>query len=475
MASTRHHGPRSRSASAAGWSFGAFRGPIARTAPFYLLLLLLVTCAMGGGSSFPDVYSLLYVRPVAILCFVAALLVPASGNWRRYRAPLLLFGLFALLMVIQLVPLPPSLWTALPGRAPYVGIAALAGVEQPWRPISLTPDLTLNSLAALIIPAAVLAAFPKLTSEQRRATVIVLIVLCACSAVMGVLQFAGGTRSALYWYQRTYRGFPVGFLSNRNHQAVLLALLFPALRVWTLSATANKAWQQRRQWLALALGVFVLPVILATGSRAGMMVTLLSIASTFALFPARRRSGERSAPRWRAWAIGVGVPVALLLLIVLTYALGRAASIDRFLSLSALDSDQRFLYAPIVLGIVKASFPIGTGFGSFDPIFRQYEPDAILKSSFYNHAHNELFELAMMAGLAGLLLLAAFLIWWAVRMITTLRDAGDGDHHRLVRLGGMVIAFVLLASLFDYPLRAPLMAAVFTLACCLLCERRADA
>lgn len=473
MASTRQH--RSRSAPAAGWSLPAFRGPIARTAPFYLLLMLLVTCAAGGGSSFPDVYSLLYVRPVALLCFIAALLIPAPADWRRYRTPLLLFGLFALLMVIQLIPLPPSLWTALPGRAPYVGVAALAGIEQPWRPISLTPDLTLNSLAALIVPAAVLAAFPKLTSEQRHAMIMVLIVLCCCSAVLGVLQFAGGTRGGLYWYQRTYRGFPVGFLSNRNHQAVLLALLFPALRVWTLTATANKRWQQRRQWLALALGIFVLPVILATGSRAGMMVTLLSIASTFALFPARKRSQDPSAPRWRAWALRAGVPIALVLLIVLTYAFGRAASVDRFLSLSALDSDQRFLYAPIVLGIVKASFPIGTGFGSFDPIFRQYEPDAILKSSFYNHAHNELFELAMMAGLAGLLLLAAFLIWWTMRMIATLRKTGNSYHHRLARLGGVVIAFVLLASLFDYPLRAPLMAAVFTLACCLLCERRADA
>lgn len=459
--------------------FPAFRGPVAQVVPFYMLVLLLVACAAGGGSSFPDVYSLLYVRPIAIIGFVAALLVPTPADWRPYRAPLILFALFALLMAVQLIPLPPSLWTALPGRAPYVPLAALAGIEQPWRPISLTPDLTVNSLAALIVPAAVLAAFVKLTPDQRRTTVALLIALCCFSAALGVLQFAGGKRSILYWYQRTYQGFPVGFLSNRNHQAVLLALVFPALRVWMLGERAsvntpsNRVWRQRRQWLALGLGIFTLPVILATGSRAGMMVTLLSLAATFVLFPARRdRAEDRSVPAWRTWAMRAGIPAAFILLIVLTYVFGRAASIDRFLSLSAVDTDQRFLYAPIVLAIVRTSFPIGTGFGSFDPLFRQYEPDAILKNSFYNHAHNELFELAMMAGLAGLLLLGAFLLWWGSRMVAALRDRDRNDRNRVARLGGIIVAFVLLASIFDYPLRTPLMAAVFTIGCCLLCERR---
>ena len=473
MASPRRHRARAhRSVATHGWLPSALQGPLAQTAPFYLLLLLLVACALGGGSSFADVYSLLYVRPIAIICFMAALLTPTVADWRTYRAPLLLFAVFALMMAAQLIPLPPSVWTALPGRAPYVSAAALSGIAQPWRPVSLTPDLTLNSLAALIVPAAVLAAFIKLTPVQRRAVVLVLTVLCGLSAALGVAQFAGGKRSLLYWYQRTYQGYPVGFLSNRNHHAVLLALVFPALRVWTLSATQNKAWRVRRQWVALALGVFTLPVILATGSRAGMMVTLLSLATTFTLFPARsdRERDPSATPRWHGRLLRFGVPAVLLLLVALTYAFGRAASIDRFLSLSALDSDQRFLYAPIVLAIVKANFPVGTGFGSFDPVFRQYEPDAILKSSFYNHAHNELFELAMMAGLAGLLLLVAFLLWWAVRMIAALRVRGVAETD-LARLGGVIVAFILLASLFDYPLRAPLMAAVFTLGCCLLCER----
>ena len=475
----RHHRSAGRGPQPA-WLPAALSGSPAETIPFYLLTVLLAVCALGGGSSFADVYSLLYVRPIALACLVAALLMPAAADWRAYRMPIVLFGLFALLIVLQLVPLPPSLWTALPGRAPYMEVAALAGIDQPWRPISLTPDLTLNSLVALVVPAAVLAAFVRLRPDQRSAAVLALIVLCGLSAALGVGQFAGGERSPLYWYQRTYKGFPVGFLSNRNHHAVLLALIFPALRVWTLMPTPNRAWRQRRQWLALALGVLILPVILATGSRAGMAVTLLGIIAAFALFPAPRRgraasAGPDPADRRRR-LLRLGVPLALLVLVALTYAFGRAASIDRFLSLSAVDSDQRFAYAPVVLRILADNFPVGTGFGSFDPLFRQYEPEAILKNSFYNHAHNELLELALMAGLPGLLLLGAFVLWWAARMIAALRGPVAADAEcRIARLGGAIVAFVLLASLFDYPLRAPLMAAVFTIACCWLCERRARA
>jgi len=460
----------------------AFSGPWRQVVPFFLLITLLAVCALGGGSSFANVYSLLYVRPIALVCLIAALLVPAAAEWRTYRAPIVLLGLFALLMAIQLVPLPPSLWTMLPGRAPYAGIAALAGIDQPLRPISLTPDLTWNSLVALIVPAAVLAAFVKLRADQRRAMIPVLIALCVMSATLGVAQLAGGERSALYWYERTYPGFPVGFLANRNHHAVLLALIFPALRVWTLMPTPDRAWRQRRQWLALGLGVLILPIILATGSRAGMAATLLGIVGAFALFPARDRGRMERAvegpgsflasARWRG-ALRLSVPLALILLVGLTYMFGRAASIDRFLTLSAIDADQRFLYAPVVLQIVADSFPVGTGFGSFDPVFRQYEPDAILKNSYFNHAHNELFELALMAGAAGLLLLGALLSWWALRMLATLRGGNPvGSEAYIARLGGVIVALMLLASLFDYPLRAPLMAAVFALACCWLCERK---
>ena len=54
------------------------------------------------------------------------------------RVPLILLGALAALMAIQLIPLPPGIWTALPGRERYLEAAAAIGIPQPWRPISLT-------------------------------------------------------------------------------------------------------------------------------------------------------------------------------------------------------------------------------------------------------------------------------------------------------------------------------------------------
>lgn len=439
------------------WRRGEWRGAV----PLLILAALLITCALGGGSAFADTFSLLYVRPVAVIALIALLLVPGGADWRAVRAPLAMLGLLAAIMALQLVPLPPALWMSLPARAPYATIATAAGLAEPWRPLSLTPDLTANSLAALVIPAAALVGFARITPEQRRWAVVGLVILCAISAGLGVAQFASGKGSSLYLYKRTHDGFPVGLLANRNHQAALLALIFPALRVWTLQP-AERAWAQRRQWLALALGGLTVPVLLATGSRAGIAIGAASVALTLLAFPVRYGS---TRSRRTIWLYRFGVPALLLVLVLLSYSLGRAVSIERFSSLS-VEADQRVQFAPVVLAITRASFPVGTGFGSFDPVFRQYEPDAFLIASYFNHAHNELLELAMTAGLPGLLLLAAFLFWWIARVLTAIRSGTRHDPERSVALlGGMIVGILFAASLVDYPLRTPLMSAVFAIGC----------
>lgn len=458
----RSHATRNASRS---WRPTAFMGPWQQTVDFYTLVLLFATCALGGGTAFADVPSLLYVRPVAVICLILFGITPASINWRMIRVPSTLLALLAVLMVVQLLPLPPSIWTAFPGRTPYMEAATAAGIAQPWRPISLTPDLTLNSLVSLVVPAAVLLGVAKLRDDQRRATILLLIILCLASAMMGVAQFAGGADSPLYLYRRTYPGFPVGLLSNRNHQASLLSLLFPALRLWTLMPAGSQLWRRNRQRLALGLAVLIVPVVLATGSRAGIALMILGIATSILLFPFPHEERSRMQGLRRSLLVWA-VPIAGLAgLIVITYWLGRAASIERLVSLSA-GTDQRFQFMPTVLRIVRETFPIGTGFGSFDPVFRQYEPDEILISSVFNHAHNELLELTMTGGIAGLLLLVALLIWLGRRLVASIK--GRSEESRVMRLGGLVVSFLLLASLVDYPLRPPLMAAIFALACCWL-------
>ena len=58
------------------------------------------------------------------------------------------------LPALQLVPLPPSVWTSLPGAAPG-GPFTFLDRELPWAPISVAPTGTWLSLMSLLPPLAV--------------------------------------------------------------------------------------------------------------------------------------------------------------------------------------------------------------------------------------------------------------------------------------------------------------------------------
>ena len=121
-ASRRHRARSSRwSVPSAGW---------------ITFLTLVVATTLGGGSSKTFITSLLYVRPVAILCLGALLLLPVHRDWRALRWPAMLLAMFALWMCLQLIPLPPAVWAMLPGRAPFLEASIAIGMPQPWRPRS---------------------------------------------------------------------------------------------------------------------------------------------------------------------------------------------------------------------------------------------------------------------------------------------------------------------------------------------------
>src|SRR5215213_4648986 len=118
------------------WSF---EGTDAERLRYRILVGFLVVCAIGGGASRPDVFSLLYVRPAAIICLASILSVPGPWKFDRLGAPLVMLTGFAAVILLQLVPIPPDIWLALPGRSRYAEAAAAGGFAQPWRPLSLTP------------------------------------------------------------------------------------------------------------------------------------------------------------------------------------------------------------------------------------------------------------------------------------------------------------------------------------------------
>lgn len=424
-----------------------------------VLVILFAVCVIFGGATRADSWTLMVVRPVTVICLAALLMLP--GFRLPWRHPLVLLGLaFAATIAIQLLPLPPAIWVALPGHAQYAEAALAEGVAQPWRPISLAPDLALNSLFTWLVAWTCLIGVVGLAPDQRRALLPMVLVGAGLSALLGVFQLTGDANGGLYLYRVTHKGSAVGFFANRNHQAALLACCIPMLRVWTMMPVGLVP-RAVRSVTALGMAILLVPVLLATGSRSGLALALVAAVAAYFVAPVKLRF--RTGRRFNPFLVIPAIAVPMLAILMVVF--GRALAIDRLTHFSLYSSEVRITNLSTVWDLVWRFFPTGSGFGSFDPIFRGFEQDAQLDETYFNHAHNELLELAMTGGLPALFVLVAFLLWWGQRSWAGFRVGARDLDAVFVRLGAIVVALMLAGGLVDYPLRTPAFAFLFALAC----------
>ena len=427
------------------------------------LTILLITVAAGGGSARADVTSLLYVRPI-----VAGLLawLVASGAWRAkvVRAPLLMLSALIVWMVLQLIPLPPSAWTSLPGRALFTLADTVDGTDTSWRALSVAPDLTLNSLLSTLLPASALLAAGTIDRDRQRYAVSALLVVVGASAVLGILQISSGMQSPFYLYRISHHDTATGLFANRNHAATLLAVGIPVAAAWAIAASGAQHRRSQR-WpvvAALVIALLLSAMIVVTGSRAGLVLGGIGIFAGGAILWRRREMlGPRMGARQKTAAIG---GTLILLAIVVTVAWQRDLAFERAGDLAALGSEKRLTLLPTVLKLGRDFLPFGSGFGTFDPVFRTAEPNWALGLTYFNHAHNDFLELVVTGGLPALAILAIFLVWW---LRATLRAvaAPPGATAARAQAGSAIVAILLSASIVDYPVRTPLLAVIMAVAC----------
>lgn len=425
---------------------------------FYILVAFLVVCAFTGGSSRTDAGLLLLLRPVTVLILTSLVILSPRLELGSIRQLMILLGLFAATMLLQIIPLPPGLWLSLPGHERYAQAAAIAGIQQPWRPLSITPDLTLNSLISLLPVLIMLIAFAGI-GRRRNDLILFPLVLAGISVVLGIIQITGGPGSAAYLYRPTSDFLPVGLFANRNHQAVMLAVALPALAAWARHPRAGRY----RLAIAGGFGLLLLPVILATGSRAGMALAGVGLVA----------AGMLVWPVLKTWRIPrmvyLGAALLLVAAIGVTVFAGRAISIDRLADVDGPSTELRLVTLPIVLTIIRDHLPFGAGYGAFDQIFRSYEPDFLLRPTFFNRAHDDLLETVLSGGIPALIVMILFAVWWVRQTIQAWRNKQQASYDGvLARLGAIISGMLVLASIVDYPLRTPLAGVMFALACCWL-------
>ncbi len=422
-----------------------------------------------GGSPRPEVASLPLLRGLAVVFAAFGL----SRLTRRQLQPMSHIMLLAAAFLFalpwaQLMPLPPGLVASLPGREILGEIDQAIGQPRIWRPLTMSPLGTANAVLAGIVPFAALIIAITTPRSHQGYLAIGFLGAGFVSLCLGLGQILSPPDSVLYFFETSNEDSPVGLFANRNHQAVFLGcmtLLVPI--AIPIGSDNGRPWEL---WLRTAclfvVCLWLSSMALLTGSRAGALVTSVALICVPMIVGAQIRAAQ--PPRISNWRDNVlrrslALVISLLLIFPFAMALDRAPALDRLLGTDT-ENEARLKILPQVIDLTWLYWPWGSGAGSFEKVFQLHEPDDLLGPAYMNHAHNDILEVVLTGGAAGLAFLVCGAVLWltlAFRVIVVDRS----DKFQPLRKAGLIItALLIVASSVDYPLRTPSLASLFVFA-----------
>lgn len=414
-----------------------------------------------GGASRDNALRLALVELAALPLIGAAVLrLWDGGRWRDHRFALGIAAACVAVPLLQLVPLPPGVWQALPGREQPALALEVAGIAPSWSPYSLTPDMTMRSLLALIPPLAVFLAVLAAPAWTIGRLAQLLLAMTGASLVLAAIQMGSGSE-AFYPWDVTGRGAVVGFFANRNHLATLCLMALPFCALMMGRSLRRGADGKSALGMWSLLGAVVLVALVAIQSRTGVVLALPMLLTSVLVgsIAAGRRAG---GTRVLAGMIAASITVAVV---------GWYASDAVLMRFESSESDMRVEGWPVAFEAAQAHLPGGAGMGAFDRVYRSVEPLEQVDETYFNRAHNDYLETWLEAGWGAAAILIAFLIWYGRRLAELWR--APGGRERAAPAAAAAILAVLAHSFVDYPLRTITIAVVFAL-CCALLERRAE-
>jgi O-antigen ligase len=387
-----------------------------------------------------------------------------TADWRALptaaRPLLILAGVFLLVSTAQLIPIPASIWPALPGRSVIAEGFAAINAPLPSLPLSLTPDATRDSLFALAPP---LAGFLLVLTWGSKSRSVILawtiIAFATLSVLLGIAQLIGGPTSPFYIFEQQARNAPVGFFANVNHQGSFLAMGLPFVAALTRQTLSNDRGTTQQIGKLIVLGVAAAVLLLGiifAGSWAGLGLGAIALmASIFIAFP------PRSVPLLARVGGVIAVLAAFAALIVVSTVSPVGADLSGTGS-GLGDAAEPLTRAGMYQGTVAAGiayFPFGTGLGSFVDVYPMWESGAVTGGSYTSRAHSDILQMFLELGLAGVILVAAAIIWWAWTSWRVWTSPSDNTHS-LARAATLALGIVIAHSFVDYPLRTPGVAAL---------------
>lgn len=429
---------------------------------------LVVVGLFGGG--------LVAWTPGHIVVMLATIALAIALAWRDgfaafAKAPLagrIALAGIAVLPLLQLIPLPPALWHALPGQETRQATLALAGLADSWQPITLQPSAT--AITALMAVGFVVFTgwLLRLTDTDFRRLLLVAMGVVLLGILVGLSQVASDGRFPQLQVDNM-GGTLLGFFANKNHMGLVLAcsiLLFglvisrqilPSGRMGGGQPLGGRSGmnpatvQIRRRLLVAGYTAFVLVAIVVTNSRAGLafgmlaaVIVMLDLARSVAL-------------RWRIAAVAV---IALLVVAVMS-----STAFDQVAGrVDGVGDDLRWQFIDWTWPLAQLYAWQGSGFGSFQTLFVTHEQLAWVKPTIVNAVHNDYLQLLIEGGVPALVVLTLLVLSLGVSAAALRRLPRRAPARRELVAGLIIAALFALHSAIDYPLRRPAAWVFFALA-----------
>ncbi|QDS99812.1 O-antigen ligase family protein [Adhaeretor mobilis] len=436
-------------------------------------VLFLAPLFLGGRHDLGRLVLVVLIALVAIAWHVGQALVKEAVTSSKLVNALAIGA--ALVVLLQIVPLPPSWISVIAPRHAELLPSEVGFVVPPWRTLSLTPASTETSLAMIVAYGLLCTTvLQRLRSVADVELLLKAIGVASLSmAVLGLLQYFFSNGKFLWFYEvvnRTTQHYASGSFTNRNHFAhflvlglapiitgLLLAWKSPkgassgrSLRARTGSQQSN--WQVAGLLIAVALIGFA---IFLTMSRGGVIALAASLLVTMILCYRARLLGTEQL-------LGIAILIAVLFGMLTAHGYERVSGRLDLLANSSIDavdsqSARRDIWAAN-LSAIESGGLAGAGAGSHASIYPVYmnSPHEVC----FTHAENGYLQIATECGYLGVCLLVVAFLAVCFYSFRALRYAPDSRHFVLAGCTIAGLAASAVHSLFDFVWYIPACAAM---------------
>jgi len=328
-----------------------------------------------------------------------------------------------------------------------------------WMPISIYPYATKMELSSILIFIGMFLIITNTPGIRINHIIVAIISLGFSISLLGIMQKLTGTTKP-YWVVESNSLYPFGPYINRNHFAGYICMVIP-LALGLLIARFRSFFLSRKRYfkaadfqshlfanllLVFAIVIMILALLFSL-SRGGILVFLFSIA-VFLIIVAisRLATGNNRGKKISSFVLSILIASVFLIWI------GRNTILDRLSDPSSPSSTRVSLYLDTLN--MSSDFPIfGTGFGTFQYIYRKYKTwdDLFL----YKHAHNDYLEILSDLGLIGFLIVLVGIVLFLRKILLRWIERRD-PYAKGITLGGVCGVFAILChSLVDFNLHIP--------------------